>query len=711
MFARLSRHLTFVLWLFVPMPALAQSDQAVEAIRLASQQGYTVAYAAVDESDAVTRDVLTWLRLSEGGQPFADYAPFLNSRADWPRLDRIRSRGERAMPAGLPAETVIDWFGDTPPETGEGAVHLARALMAVGQQDRAEAVLMDVWTRYGLSGSDQAMMVSAFGDLLTPLAAVRADAMLWRWRTEDAERLVPLLDDDMQKLVAARIALIRDSASAADRMEDVPEPLSDNPGLAYDRYNWLADKGRRDDAIAILLAKSTSADALGEPFRWSGWRRTLTRWEMRNGDPARAYQIAANHFLTDDEGSAYTDLEWLAGYISLTYLDAPEQALAHFENGMAIAATPITLSRMGYWIGRANEALDRAPEAEVAYTMAGPFQTAFYGLLAAEKLGHAIDPALTGAADARDWAGAPVLSDDLVRAALTLMEAGRHSDAIAFFVAAVEKLDAADLGRLGAYLEAKDQTNYEVLLGKSAVNNGIIVPSIYFPIHDMAEMEHPVDPALALAIARRESEFLTGAGSPVGAQGLMQLMPATAREVSGWVGEPYSADRLTGDWVYNATLGSRYLAELEQRFGKSPVMVAAGYNAGPSRPITWMNERGDPRTGDVDVVDWIEHIPFSETRNYVMRVTESLPVYRARLRGELGPVRFTTLLNGQLPVIRPIPRPDLAVTVSTSQNTVTPLPVEEATTPSEPLRAIARPEIPLAPEEATPTRPQSRPVE
>jgi len=466
MFARLSRHMTFVLGLLAPLPALAQSDQAVEAIRLASQQGYTVAYAAVDDRDAVTRDVLTWLRLSEGGQPFADYAPFLTRRADWPRLDRIRSRGERAMPAGLPAEVVTDWFKDTPPETGEGAVHLARALIAAGRQDRAEAVLTDVWTRYGLTGSDHAMMVSAFGDLLTPLAAVRADAMLWRWRTEDAERLVPLLDEDAQKLVAARIALIRDSASAADRMEAVPVALSDHPGLAYDRYNWLADNGRHDDAIAILLKQSISAEALGEPFRWSGWRRTLTRWEMRNGDPARAYQIAANHFLTDDEGSAYTDLEWLTGYLSLTYLDAPEQALAHFENGMAIAATPITLSRMGYWIGRANEVLDRAPEAEVAYAMAAPFQTAFYGLLAAEKLGHAIDPALTGAADARDWAGAPVLNDDLVRAALTLMEAGRRSDAIAFFVAAAEKLDATGSGASGGLPRSQGSNLLRSALGQ-----------------------------------------------------------------------------------------------------------------------------------------------------------------------------------------------------------------------------------------------------
>jgi soluble lytic murein transglycosylase len=170
-------------------------------------------------------------------------------------------------------------------------------------------------------------------------------------------------------------------------------------------------------------------------------------------------------------------------------------------------------------------------------------------------------------------------------------------------------------------------------------------------------MDLPVDPALALSIARRESEFNTGIASPVGALGLMQVMPATAEEVAGWLNLPYSRARLTSDWQYNATLGAAYLAYLQDEFGPSPVMIAAGYNAGPSRPRAWIRERGDPRLRQMDVVDWIEHIPFVETRNYVQRVTESLPVYQARLSGQAGPVQFTALLIGQKPVLRPVARP------------------------------------------------------
>ncbi|MCC5974968.1 MAG: lytic transglycosylase domain-containing protein [Rubellimicrobium sp.] len=209
-----------------------------------------------------------------------------------------------------------------------------------------------------------------------------------------------------------------------------------------------------------------------------------------------------------------------------------------------------------------------------------------------------------------------------------------------------------------------DEPFFQVLAGKAAADSGVLVPSVYFPLHPLADLDLPVDPALALAIARRESEFNPVAVSPVGALGLMQLMPATAEEVARSLGLTYSQARLTTDWRFNATLGARYLQDLEGMFGQSPVLVAAAYNAGPSRPRTWMSQRGDPRrpgqvmSGDMDVVDWIEHIPFTETRNYVMRVTESIPAYRARLTGEAGPVNFLALLTGAPPLVRPVARPD-----------------------------------------------------
>lgn len=654
------------------------SDAAlVAAIQLADDGDYQAAFESVDT--AVSRDVLTWMQLRDGNGSFDDYRTFLDNHPDWPGQTRLYTRAERAIEKGGDAADIIAWFGDRTPETGIGAVRLAEALIVQGDPDAAEDVIIAAWLNLRLLAEDQTAILDGFADVVAPHHVERADNLLWRWLTDEAARMIPLLDDDQAALVAARIAYIRERG-INDAIAAVPAALRTNAGLAYDRYNWLASDGERTEAIAILKGRSTSADALGEPFRWSSWRRVLARWEMREGRIQSAYDLASNHFLT--EGSSYADLEWLSGYIALRYFDDATLALSHFDAMAAAVDTPISLGRAGYWRGRAYQALGDANAAALAYAEASDHQTSFYGLLAGEQLGMALDPALTGRADARDWQGADVLENELVIAALALLEAGERGLATQFFAQLGRQLDADDTGRLAALMEDMDQSYYAVLLGKAAAARGIIVPSAYFPMHGVADMDLPVEPALSLAIARRESEFNAGAGSPVGALGLMQLMPATAQEVAGFLDLPYSKARLTSDWTYNAQLGSKYLSVLQDQFGFSPVQIAAGYNAGPSRPWSWMDQRGDPRIGEADVVDWIEHIPFRETRNYVMRVTESIPVYRARLTGQTGPIAFTALLVGDKPLVRPQTRPvpqpveePLSVSTSDAPAIATPAPI------------------------------------
>jgi soluble lytic murein transglycosylase len=637
-------------------PAHAQdSDPAlVAAIQLADDGDFDGAFAGVN--DAVAHDLLTWMQLRAGDGTFAEYADFLEAHPRWPAVSRLRAGAERALEKGTNPDQVIAWFADQAPETGIGAVRLAQALRDIDQSDKAAQVITAAWLDLRLTPGGQAAILAAFPDVVAPHHADRADNLLWRWLTTEAALMLPLLDEDQAALVSARIAYIR-KRGIPEAVEAVPAALLRDPGLAYDRYNWLTNDGERTQAIAILKGRSTSVDALGEPFRWSGWRRSLARWEMREGRVQSAYDLASNHFLT--EGSAFADLEWLSGYIALRYFEDAALALTHFEAMTAAVDSPISLGRAGYWRGRAHLALGDANAGALAYAMASDHQTSFYGLLAAEQLGIALDPALTGRADARDWQGSDVLENELVIAGLALLEAGERGLATQFFAQLGRQLNAQDTGRLAALMESVDQSYYAVLLGKAAATRGIIVPSAYFPMHGLSGMDLPVETALSLSIARRESEFNAGAGSPVGALGLMQLMPATAQEVAGFLDLPYSKARLTADWTYNARLGSKYLAVLQDQFGVSPVQIAAGYNAGPSRPLAWMDQRGDPRIGEADVIDWIEHIPFRETRNYVMRVTESIPVYRARLTGQTGPIAFTALLIGDKPLVRPQLRPDM----------------------------------------------------
>ncbi len=680
--------------------AIAEST-AVSALREAAREArsgdWESAFAAAEDGGPVAEAILDWQALRDSGGEFHEYATFIAEYPDWPDLGDLRANGETSIPGSASPEEVLAYFGEALPQTGQGARALARALIAEGREGEARAMLEEVWLTQPLNSAGQATLVEAFGDWLEPLHARRAEAMLWRWRTSDAERMLPLLPDERRALVRARMALIR-GGSARDLIAALPAALRDDPGLAYDRYNHLAEDGDYTEALEILRARTATAEWLGEPFRWAAWRAQIARWLMREGRPQEAYDLAASHHLTEPS-DVYADLEWLAGYLSLRYLDEPERALAHFQASEAAVKGPIAASRAAYWQGRAEDEIGVIDDAAFSYARGARYQTAFYGLLSAERLGLSLDPRLTGREDFGDWRQSPAMAGDMAQAMLLLLAAGERNDALRFALQLARTLDRDGVGQLGNLLEEMHEPYLAVLVGKAAVERGVVIPTAYFPLHPMARRDWPVEPELALSIARRESEFNAGVASPVGAQGLMQLMPATAREVAGDLGLPYSRGRLT-DWEYNATLGTRYLASLEQMFGTSPVLIAAGYNAGPGRPRQWMGQRGDVRDDGVDVVDWIEHIPFAETRTYVMRVSESIPIYRARLTGVTGPVNFTALLKGEPPHIRPQARPFLVAAADL-------VPVERISTSSAP-SDIAK-EAAMEVDAKAPLRPLARP--
>lgn len=408
-------------------------------------------------------------------------------------------------------------------------------------------------------------------------------------------------------------------------------------------------KRRTADAIEILRQQSASRATLGEPWAWAPERVDLARERMRSGAYAEAYEIAANHWLVD--GSEFAELEWIAGFLALRYLDRADLAVLHFERFREGVWTPISAGRAGYWLGRAYEATGEADKAREAYAHGAKFQTSFYGLLAAERGGLPTDPTLAGTESFGDWRTSDFAKTSVFEAGILLLAAGETSLGERFLTHLAESLDRDGMGQMGDILMAMNRPHIQVMLGKRAAQFGIQLPGPYYALDkQVTEGDYPVPKEMVLAIARRESEFDPGVISGAGARGYMQLMPGTAELVSGQLGIEYDLDRLLTDPAYNARLGSRYLAGLSDRFGGNAVMMSAGYNAGPGRPIGWMERFGDPRKGEIDIIDWIEMIPFDETRNYVMRVTESLPVYRARLGKPPHPVPFSKeLLGGTVP--------------------------------------------------------------
>lgn len=611
----------------------------------------------------VMRDIAEWDRLRAGNGTVAQANAFIERRSDWPGLRLLRRKTEANLPIGGSPKAVFEFFDGTAPQTGRGARALIAAYRETGDTDAADDLLVLTWRTMILGKSDESALLSAYEAKLKDHHIARLDMLLWRGAEKNAERMLPLVDDDWQALAQARLAL-RARADGVDALiEKVPAKLQADPGLAFERMQWRARKGRSEDAIKLMQA--ASPDTLGNPEAWAGWRRAFARSEMRAGRVKAAYRLASQHGLTS--GSHFADLEWLSGYLAMRYQKDGKTALNHFLRFRGAVETPISLGRAGYWEGRAHALMGDTENAELAYRFGAEYQTSFYGLLAAQAAGVPMDPKLTGRTDYTDWRETPLATNSVFVAAQLFLADGQVNRAEQFLRHLTETLPPDQIGSLADFLLDQNQPHLAVMIGKQAARRAIVVPKAYFPITNLGVAHMPVPEELALAIARRESEFDSAVTSGAGAQGLMQVMPATARAVAEDLQIAYSRSRLLSDPAYNARLGTAYLDELMATFQGNVIMTAAGYNAGPGRPIRWMKERGDPREGEIDIVDWIEHIPFDETRNYVMRVSESLPVYRARLTGQVAPINFAQELiarpghvrnaqKGEVP--RPRPRPD-----------------------------------------------------
>jgi soluble lytic murein transglycosylase len=586
--------------------------------------------------------LIEWYRLRAGRGTAREVLAFLDTHDHWPGLKLLRKRSEGSL-TRLPRDEIIGFFREEPPQTGRGVLLFAEALLQAGEQGEAEADIVLAWRSFDLGARDHEFFIERHGKLLKPHHEARLDMALWRGLSGDAKLMLPLVSEGHRALAIARQGLRSGAKDADSLIKAVPEALQGNAGLAYEQFLWLLGKGRTGEAIKLLNDRS-EAQTLGEPERWAGWRRNLARRMMREGEAKLAYRIATNHGLV--EGSSYADLEWLSGYLSLRKLEDPALALAHFEQFRDAVWTPISLGRAGYWIGEAHAALGQIEAAKTAWSEGAKHQTSFYGLLAAEKVGVGPDVMLKGAEYFPAWQEAEFAKSDLAQVAILAIEMGNLTLAERFLLHLAEGLDRKGIGQLGNMVEDLNAPHLGVMLGKFAARKGIVLPGPYYALHPMQKMKLPVATEMALAIARRESEFDPQVVSGAGAQGLMQLMPATARQVARGLGRDHDPAAVLKDWEYNATLGSAYLAELAAQFDGNVIMVSAGYNAGPGRPVRWMKQYGNPLNGKVDIIDWIEHIPFNETRNYVMRVAESMPVYRARLGKPALPQPFSQELVG-----------------------------------------------------------------
>ncbi|MHA1127551.1 MAG: transglycosylase SLT domain-containing protein [Alphaproteobacteria bacterium] len=596
--------------------------------------------------DPIAVEIIEWNRLRAGIGSFKEYEAFLSANSDWPGLPLMMKTSEAVIPLDGDPMRIRRYFANQQPQTGRGALALALALKATHNPNDSAAEAVRAWRNFNLSQAEQSALWATFQTALQPYNFDRLDRLLWNRRVTEAQRMLPLVSADQRKLAEVRIALIRNKNGVDTMINALPNSLKSDAGLAYDRFRWRISKDYWDSAHDMLMERSNSRDSLGRPEFWSDKRRTYARRAMRTGDNRSAYYLASQHFLTPDQ-NGYSDLEWLSGFLALQKLNDPARAVQHFRNFRASVVSPISVGRAGYWLGRSYEAMGDTANAKASYALAATYQTSFYGQLAAERAGLRPDQSIAGAELPVDWTKQAFLRSDSVRAGFLFHFAGEDLLTRRFLTHASESLTLQERAALGQLALDLDHPNAALKIAKTAAANGDVIPRAYYPITDLADFDSPVRAELAMAIARQESEFNPAAQSHVGALGLMQVMPATAKAVAKDLGITYSTKSLGGDWEYNARIGTAYLAEMLERFDGSALLAAAAYNAGPHRADRWIRDYGDPRSANVDAIDWIETIPFRETRNYVMRVNEALFVYRARLSGVAPAFVLEGELNGR----------------------------------------------------------------
>lgn len=592
-----------------------------------------VQIAAASGNPAAVK-LIEWLIAIDGydGIDAERMAEAADAVADWPGRTLMRIRYEQAVRRGEPTpEQAIAALAPEPVVLEPSILLLARSYVAFGWTAEAERLVREIWRQRTFSEELETILLEEFGGFLSvDDHRYRMSRLLYDGANDAALRVAALLSDEMQALAEAWAAVNRGSSNASGMLDAVPATVRSDPGYIYARLRHLVRTGAFRNAADLLEGAPTDAAVLIDPEAWSVQRRDLGLALIRLGDTETAYSVFASHSALDRGEVA--EIEFLAGWAALQFLDEPDRAIQHFEALAGSSSLPLSQSRAHYWLGRAYDRLGDNEEAQREYGIAAGYHLTYYGQLAIEALGGGELPiAPEPAIDETVIAG--FLGNEIVQAMIWLDRFGRRTEADLLARHLGEALDdAAEIDLLAQLAEARGDHQLALQIGKFAANRGLPVDATAFSmaaLPDGVPGDH-VEPALVFAVARQESAFNFNAVSSAGAVGLIQILPATAREMAAYVGVAFSEGRLT-EPGYNALLGGAYLATLLDRYDGNLVLTLAAFNAGLTRADRWIEVYGDPRSGDVDPIDWIEQIPFDETRNYVQRVLENLQVYRARL--------------------------------------------------------------------------------
>ena len=622
-----------------PYPADAlrgESPINAEAVKAAVAAYRRNALAEGDDlaariDDRTARSLLEWVAIhaNAGAVPFTRIDAFLRDHPNYPATTRFRRRAEEALIAEKKSPAIVRaFFHGQQPVSAAGRIALALALKEEGKAEEAADIIRQSWRKDSFGQALEKIVLKDFEAALTKDDhRLRTERFLFQESGQAALRNAARVSPDYIVLAKARLASAKARRPISEKLiSAVPASLRGDVSFAFLQAQQARRGDKLDDAVKALTAIPRDPALLGDGDGWWEERRIIARTLLDAGQRQKAYEVSSGHGA--EAAAERIEAEWSAGFVALRFLKKPDVALKHFDAAAGIAETPISVARATYWQGRAYEELGKADEARAAYGKAAEQPVAYYGQLARAKLGLPGLPLRRTVA-----AGLETLPGH--RAVRLLYRIGERDLATLMLKDLAQRLHTTEaLEAIAAIARRETDARALVGIGKAALQRGFPLDMAAYPVDGIPEFDvlgDPMERAIVHAIARQESAFDPTAMSHAGARGLMQMMPATARETARRAGLPFDWQKLGQDPLYAARMGAAHLNDLLKEWRGSYILTFAAYNAGSPNVKKWIAAYGDPRDPEVDAVDWVERIPFSETRNYVQRVMENLQVYRERL--------------------------------------------------------------------------------
>ena len=598
-------------------------------------------------SDSLIKEIFLWKKYVTGSKniKFDNISNFIKSHENWPEMDDMLLNAEKSLNNQTSPQKIVDWFWNEDkkefnmPKTFEGKIRLLEAIEAINIDSSENKVninklIKNIWVNEILKKEDEWKFLSKYKSSLTVQDYVeRIDNLIWKNQIQSAKRIIDVVDDDHKKLFDARIKLRKNSYGIDEAIKNLPQKFKYESGFLYDRIKWRHDRKRTESVIELII--HAPEDSKNNYAWWKLKKKYISKLTDKK-QYRKAYNLAKNHgFNPSGENSniyLFAKAEWISGWIAYKYLKNYNDAYKHFSKLYKNVKSPISLGRASYWSGKASEKLNKNDVAKKWYSISSEYKTSFYGQIANEKLNNnklvLHDRIIPSLADKNHFS-----NNKLIKAAYILYKSKSPSSALKFAKLAVTKAKTKGeqilIAKMAISLNRKD---HGIIIAKTSTRQtGNTLTEANYPVLDYVNDKNiNLPPALAHAIIMQESVFNVGIKSHAGALGLMQLMPATAKETARKMKLKYRKARLYTDGKYNIKLGSYYLNSLIKRFNGSYILAIASYNGGASNVNKWIRRFGDPRrlNDPEKVIEWLESIPFYETRNYVQRVIENLQIYR-----------------------------------------------------------------------------------